>query len=61
MSLLRPMSRPERAALADAIRHMRKAEIRPRDMIASGVPARSINRKVPAKTPALRRIVRVVR
>ncbi len=38
MTLARPMSATERAALADAVRDMRRSGIRPRDIIASGAP-----------------------
>lgn len=47
MTLARPMSRAERAALTDAIRDMRRAGIRPRDIIASGAP-----QHVASRTPA---------
>lgn len=46
MTLARPMTSTERAALADAIRHMRGVGIRPRDIIASGAAPHFVNRPI---------------
>lgn len=44
MKLTRPMSLSERLAMADAIRDMRRAGIKPRDIMASGGPPLRTNK-----------------